>query len=173
MTSRGQKIAAACALACGLTAGFEGLRTHPYVDPGNHRTLTVCFGDTEVEMRSYTPEECQMLLETRQQRDYAPGVLKCVPGLADKREAFAASIDFAYNLGVNTFCRSASAREFNAGHWKAGCDQFLAYNGIVTKTPFRGAVSVRRLKDGRYFDVLRGLERRREAERSLCLRSAS
>jgi lysozyme len=153
MASRGQKIAAACALACGLTAGFEGLRTHPYVDPGNHRTLTVCFGDTQVEMRSYTPEECQMLLETRQQRDYAPGVLKCVPGLADKREAFAASVDGAYNAGVSAFCRSPMAQRFNRSDWTGGCNAFRTWHTMPGTS------------------VHNGLVRRRNAEATLCLKA--
>ena len=147
-------IAAAVLLSAPLTAAFEGLRTHPYPDPGDGRP-TVCYGDTEVPMRTYTPDECRILLGARQAHDYAPAVLKCVPGLAGKREAFAASIDAAYNAGTAAFCKSRMARAFNAGNWKAGCEGFRGW--FVTA----------------HGKTLKGLVRRREAERSLCLEGAS
>ena len=149
-------IAAAVLLAGPVTAAFEGLRTKPYHDPGDGR-LTVCYGETEREMRLYTADECLVLLEARQKQDYAPAVLKCVPGFADERRrpAFAASIDAAYNAGIAAFCRSRMARSFNAGHWKQGCEGFRGW--YVTAGGKR----------------LRGLERRREAERTLCLKGAS
>jgi lysozyme len=146
-------IAAACALAiAALTANFEGLRTRPYHDPGDGR-LTVCYGETEREMRNYTPEECAMLLQARQERDYAPKVLKCVPGLADRRNAFAASIDAAYNAGVAAFCRSRMARAFNQGKWVEGCNGFVGWYETAKGKK------------------LRGLVRRRAAERALCLKN--
>lgn len=145
-------IFAAVAIAAPLTAHFEGLRTKPYADPGNG-TATVCYGETEREMRTYTPDECAALLRARQAKDYAPKVLACVPGLADRREAFAASISLSYNIGVSAFCRSTIARRFNAGRWREGCDHFRDWKRAGGK-------------------VLRGLVRRREAERSLCLKSA-
>jgi lysozyme len=105
-------------------------------------------------MRTYTPQECQVLLEARQQHDYAPAVLKCAPGLVDRKHAFAASIDAAYNAGVAAFCRSPMARRFNAGDWAGGCDAFS--NWYTTAKGKR----------------LRGLVRRRAAERALCLKDA-
>ena len=149
-------IAAAILLAAPLTAKYEGLRLQPYPDPGNPKLLTVCHGDTEVPMRTYTPDECLVLLKSRQAKDYAPAVLKCVPGFADPRQkyAFAASVDFAYNAGWSAFCKSPMARKFNAGDWAGGCKAFSGYyirsNG----------------------KVFRGLVRRREAERGLCLKAA-
>src|SRR5690349_18002275 len=74
----------ACALCTALTAAYEGLRTKPYHDPGDGR-LTVCYGETEREMRTYTPQECAALLRERQMSDYAPKVLQCVPAFADER----------------------------------------------------------------------------------------
>jgi lysozyme len=157
MANRKQRlaIAGACTLAAGaLTIPFEGLVTHPNPDPANPRLLQVCYGDTEVEMRVYTPQECQVLLIARQQRHYAPAVLKCVPGLADKRNAFAASIDASYNAGIAAFCRSRMARAFNQGKWREGCNGFVGWYETA-----RGK-------------RLRGLVRRRAAERALCLKDA-
>jgi lysozyme len=112
----------------------------------------VCFGETEREMRIYTPQECQVLLEARQQHDYAPAVLKCVPGLVDRKHAFAASIDAAYNAGVAAFCRSRMARSFNQGKWAEGCNGFVGWYETAKGKK------------------LRGLVRRRAAERALCLK---
>lgn len=144
-------IIAACALCAALTAGYEGLRTKPYKDPVG--ISTVCYGETERAMRSYTADECMALLKDRQASDYAPAVLRCVPGFADERRryAFAASIDAAYNAGIAAFCRSRMARAFNAGQWKAGCAGFVGW--------YETAKGKR----------LKGLVRRRASERALCL----
>jgi lysozyme len=147
-------IALAVMIATPLTAKFEGLRTKPYPDPGNPKILTVCFGDTAVPMRQYTPDECAVLLKARQARDYAPAVLKCVPGLAARTYAFAASVDFAYNAGTAAFCKSPMAKAFKANDYKTGCAKFRGYY-------VRGGGK-----------VLKGLVRRREAEASLCARIA-
>ena len=148
-------IAAGVLLAAPISASFEGLRTHPNPDPASPKLEEVCYGDTEVPMRVYTPADCKAMLVARQQRDYAPAVLKCVPGFADARRvhAFAASIDFAYNAGVKAFCKSRMARAFNAGNWKAGCEGFRGYYVTANGKAFRGLVM------------------RREAERATCLES--
>jgi lysozyme len=109
-------------------------------------------------MRTYTATECLGLLKDRQAADYAPPLAKCVPGFADPRHryAFAASIDAAYNAGTSAFCRSRMAVAFKAGDWIGGCKLFAGWyatariNGVSTP--------------------LRGLQRRREAEKALCLR---
>jgi len=146
-------IAAAVLLAVPVTSAFEGLRTHPYHDPGDGRA-TVCFGETERAMRSYTADECKMLLRSREAKDYAPKVWGCVPQIITRREVFAASIDASYNAGLGAFCRSPMARKFNAGDWAGGCAAFQ--NWRVTG-------------GGK---VLPGLVRRRAAERALCMKGA-
>lgn len=150
MASRKQ-IAAACASACILTAGFEGLVTHPNPDPHNPALQQVCYGDTEVEMRTYTPEECKMLLRARQQHDYAPPIAKCLPGIVNNRYIFGASIDAAYNGGAAAFCRSPMAAHFRSGDLIGGCNRFPYWHTLPGS------------------NVHKGLLRRREAERSLCL----
>jgi lysozyme len=149
-------IAAAVLVSAPLTASFEGVRTHPYHDPYDGR-WTVCAGDTKVEMRVYTPDECQVLLEARQRRDYAPIVLNCVPAFADPKLklVFAASIDAGYNGGPGAkrgFCGSPMAANFNRGEWRSGCDAFPAWHTLPGT------------------NVHNGLVRRRNAERSLCLK---
>lgn len=148
-------IAAAVLVAVPLTAGFEGLRTRPYRDPANIET--VCFGDTEVEMRVYTADECGKLLRERMARDYAPKVLACLPQLMDpkRKPVFAALIDAAYNAGPAAVCRSRMARAIRAGDWKAACKGFVGWYETAR---------------GKWY---RGLHRRRLAERDLCLKGAS
>lgn len=150
-------IVAAVAIAAPVAMHFEGLRTKPYRDPVG--IPTVCYGETQRAMRTYTPDECAVMLQARQARDYAPQVLQCVPGLADRSRinAFAASTDFAYNAGVRTFCRSSMAKAFNAGRWADGCRAF----GLYDKARLNGRLV-----------VLRGLARRRTAETALCLKGA-
>ena len=145
-------IALAVLLSAPLSAKFEGLRTKPYPDPGNPKLMSVCYGETEREMRSYTADECLVLLRSRQTNDYAPAVAKCVPGLALKTYPFAASVDFAYNAGIKAFCRSPMAKRFKAGDWASGCNAFRGYYTTANHKP------------------LRGLVRRREAEAGLCLK---
>jgi lysozyme len=149
----GAALAAAVTIAVPLTATFEGLRTHPYRDPGDGR-WTVCYGETERELRGYTRDECAILLKSREAKDYAPAVLKCVPGIDSRINVFAASIDAAYNAGVKAFCRSPMAAAFRRGDFAAGCAAFDGW--YVTAKGKR----------------LRGLVRRRAAERALCEKAA-
>jgi GH24 family phage-related lysozyme (muramidase) len=62
---------------------------------------------------------------------------------------------------------------FNAGTYAQACDAFLAFNGSITTKPVRGAKSSRRIVAGKnaskYFNVLRGLDNRRNKERARCL----
>lgn len=148
-------IAAAVLVAAPLTASYEGLRTHPYGDPAPKHTRTVCYGETQVEMRVYSADECGAMLRSALGKRYAPIILKCVPGLADRRNVFGASLDLAYNAGAGGFCRSPMAWRFNRGDWSGGCDAFRGWHVAP---------------GGK---LLPGLVRRRIAERALCLRADS
>jgi lysozyme len=106
-------------------------------------------------MKVYTPQECQLLLEDRQARDYAPVILSCVPELADNRFAFAASIDAAYNGGPSAFCRSPMAKAFRQRKWVSGCNAFRVWHTLPGT------------------NVHRGLVRRREGESRLCMKGAA
>lgn len=147
-------IAAACLVAAPVTASFEGLRTHPYRDPAPKHTMTVCYGETQVKMNVYTPDECRMMLEADQRREYAPAVLKCTPGIGPKVNLFASAIDAAWNAGPSNFCKSPMAAAFNRGAWATGCN---AYRGWHVAPGGK---------------LLPGLVRRRETERTLCLKDA-
>jgi lysozyme len=157
--TRKQKIAAAIAAACTvvlpLTSSSEGLRTSPYRDPAGIQT--VCYGETQLEMRVYSADECGAMLRARLAKDYAPPIVRCVQGitLPERKFVFAALIDASYNAGADAVCKSRMVKAINAGDWKRGCELFPGW--YVTA---KGK-------------VYPGLVRRRLAERDLCVRGTS
>jgi lysozyme len=96
-------------------------------------------------------------------------VLLCASVLNSHHEQLRAAIRFQNNTGH--FCASSAAPLFKAGKLKAGCDKLLAYIGIVTKQPMKGksVVSVRRMRSGKYYNVIRGLINRRNTEHAICV----
>lgn len=159
-------IALALAIVTPTIEQWEGTKTDPYRDVAG--IWTVCTGETRVEMRRYTPSECKVMLERTLEADWAPAVLKAVPALHDRPYQFAAAISLTYNIGPVAFAGSTAARRFNAGEWKAGCDAFLGWNGIMVSRP-NPSQKCRKLSNGKYFCEVQGLVNRREAERKLCL----
>lgn len=145
-------VGAACAAALIPTVtAWEGTELVPYKDVVG--VWTVCVGDTYnvTPGKVATKAECDARLE-RQLIAHAKPIMECVPGLTRNRpNQLAAATSLAYNIGSSGFCRSTVARRFNAGRWREGCDAFLMWNKAGKK-------------------VVRGLTRRREAERQICLR---
>ena len=142
--------AAVAAALLVFTPSFEGTKLKTYRDLGG--VLTYCTGATENAMlgKTYTPAECQAQLERDLER-HAAGVARCVPMnrlTAGQRVAF---VDAAYNIGVPAFCGSSMARRINAGDIVGACDALLMWNKVGGKE-------------------VRGLTRRRQAERELCLK---
>ncbi len=141
-------IGAALLIAAPFVTQWEGLRTDPYRD--SIGKLTVCVGETRVNMRRYTVEECKKMLAEALEREFAEKVLQCTPSLQSRPYALAAATSLAYNVGVGAYCRSTADRQFDAGNWRGGCDAILLWNKA----------------GGR---VVQGLVNRRKAERQLCL----
>lgn len=138
-------------LAVTLVAGFEGLYTHVYRDAVG--VPTICYGATAADKvdlsRTYTPEQCKAMLASDLVK-YDKMVHSCIKvALPPHREA--ALVSFTYNLGQGALCHGSVARNLNAGRVAAGCNAMLAYDRA----------------GGR---VLKGLVRRRQLERKLCLR---
>lgn len=146
-------IAATVAATAQFTTHFEGEKHKVYLDPVG--IPTYCIGETKNPdpTRIYSSGECNALLRARMARDFGPQLVACVPNLADPAHnfPFRALLDASYNAGPAAACRSPMARAFNAGRWVEGCKAFP--NWFVTA---RGV-------------KLRGLVRRREAERDFCL----
>ena len=168
-------IMAACIVCAPLTARFEGKRNKPYLDPVG--IPTVCYGETQVEMRVYSNDECGRMLRQALAKRYAPKVAQCLPMLTapERKHEFAAMIDSSYNAGPGAICSSSMARHFRANQWTAGCNALRTfYVGSVTKAPVRGAMSVRRITSGKnkgmYFNTFRGIVDRRAVFADLCLK---
>jgi lysozyme len=150
------------------TKADEGVVYRAYPDLGG--VWSICSGSTrnvkpgEVD----TDEQC----DARTAADLlvsAKAVLACAPNLKppERHNQLRAAIRFNNNTGK--FCSSTARKLMVAGQYKAGCDALLRYNGIISKKQIRGAVEVRRLKDGRYFSVIRGLKNRRLNEHKICV----
>lgn len=113
---------------------------------------TICNGETlgvTPGMRE-TVEGCAARDEAALIRHAEP-VLACTPSLRGHPNQLSAAISLAYNIGTGAWCRSTVDRRFDAGQWRAACDAFLMWNKAGGQ-------------------VVNGLDRRRRAERDLCLK---
>lgn len=136
------------AIAVPFIGGWEGLRTQAYLDPVG--IPTVCYGHTRgVEIGdAYTKEQCDELLRTEllEYLEFVDAYVRYP--MPDTRRA--ALTSFAYNVGIANFERSTLLRLMNEGKTREACNQLSRW------------VFAKGIK-------LRGLVRRREAERKLCL----
>ncbi len=148
-------IGAAClAMACAALKSDEGKANVDYLDIA--RIPTACYGHTGPDVKlgaRRTDAQCDALLAA-DARDKQTGVAGCVPGLTTRPTIWAASTRMAFNTGVPAFCGSGTARAFNAGQWRAGCDAMLAWD----KAHVGGRIV-----------VVPGLLARRQRERAQCL----
>lgn len=138
----------AAVIAAGFIAGWEGLRTEAYLDPVG--IPTICYGSTHgVQIGDVkTVQECNDLL-TDELLVYLQAVddYIYVP-MPDTRRA--ALTSFAYNVGIENFKRSTMRKKMNAGDTLGACNE-------LTKWVFAKGIK------------LKGLVRRRDAEKALCL----
>jgi len=147
----GGLIGGVLAAAALLIQPWEGYRADPYIDAVG--VLTVCYGHTgrstgtEVEQRRYTPAECDALLEADMLEAWWH-VERCITAPMHTGQA-AALLSAAYNSGPSVVCGSTLQRYANAGDWAEACRQ-------LERWVFAGG------------QRLRGLERRRAAERAVC-----
>lgn len=127
---------------------YEGLRLNAYRDPVG--VVTIGYGDTgpHVQMgQTITEAEAERRLSDRLSNEFIPGVLACVTRSMKTCELDAMT-SLAYNVGVGALAGSTLVRKFNAGEPTA--DEFLRWH-------YAGGKS------------LKGLRRRRAAERALFL----
>lgn len=121
-------VIAACAVAAPLTMSSEGKKNTGYLDPS--RIPTICFGHTGPEVRVgawWSDGTCKDVFTKDQQR-LAVAALQCTPDeVVKNRYVFGSVVDFTFNGGAGLYCRSSMARDFGAGHYAAGCRDFLKY----------------------------------------------
>lgn len=131
---------------------WEGEHAATYVDPVG--VLTACVGHTGADVRLgqlYDEHKCTDLFVADLRKAEA-AVERCTPGLPAGMKP--ALVSFTFNVGGGAYCKSTLARLANAGDYVGACKQL--YRWVYA--------------GGR---VLRGLERRREAEAAECLRGAT
>ena len=131
---------------------FEGMILRGYKDPVG--IVTACAGHTKTAVlgKPYTIEECNKLLD-EDLAVHAAGTMACikVPTTVGERAAY---VSFTYNVGVGAFCKSTMARKLNAGDYRGACDELLRWTKAGGKE-------------------LKGLVRRRQAERDICLQGGT
>lgn len=131
-----------------LTAYFEGDSLRPYRDVTG--VATNCQGNTHsVDInRVMTPSECEVI--NMRNKELALGQLHEAVSTPLSRNQEAAFADFIYNEGIGTFKRSSIYSLIQAGQPLRACRALLLYK-------YAGGV------------VYAGLERRREAEYTICI----
>ncbi len=139
--------ATAAAAMLGLIAVWEGKSNDPYTDIVG--VLTVCYGETRVEMRRYTDAECEDMLADAT-GEFGKAVLDRNPNLWNRPYQLAAATSLSYNIGKAAYRRSTVAKRFDRQDWLGGCNAILMWNRA----------------GGR---VVQGLVNRRRAERAVCV----
>ncbi|SDV51233.1 glycoside hydrolase family protein [Chitinasiproducens palmae] len=148
--------AAVAAAAIAFTAPKEGVSLVPYRDALARNVQTVCFGETNVEMRRYTLPECTDMLDTSL-AGYAQAVKDATPGFEQLSVGQQVSaIDLAYNIGLANYRASTLRKLYVARDFPAACDQFLRWRFVAGKDC---AIAANRCS---------GIVKRREAERAAC-----
>lgn len=132
-----------------LVKEFEGFISHTYLDPVGIKTIG--YGTTaaagvgivpELGM-SITQDEAEMYLR-RALEKFAAEIRPAITAPINENQ-FGAFLSLAYNIGPGAFRKSTALARFNAGDVKGAADAMKWWNKAGGK-------------------VLRGLERRRDAE---------
>lgn len=130
-----------------LISSFEGLSNRRYVDPGG--VQTICYGHTATASfaQFYSSEVCTGLLIS--DAVHALSVVESSVLTPIPPDAKMALASFVYNVGQGAFLRSTLLRRLNNGDGASACSELDRWV----------------YADGKR---LRGLVRRRAAERALC-----
>lgn len=135
-----------------LIADFEGCQLTPYQCSAGVWTQGVGHTAGVIPGKTITPTQAaENLLEDilRMEKRMAACLPQQIP-----QATYDAVMAFAFNVGSGAACRSTLVYFLNQGQWQQACDQlprWIYVNGVKN----------------------RGLERRRAAERELCLQGLS
>ncbi|ORM64524.1 lysozyme [Pantoea rodasii] len=129
--------------------GVEGRVYEPYKDVAG--VWTVCDGHTGndiVKGRKYTDRECERLMcnDLQPVKKAVDGLVKVPLGEYQR----AALYSFTYNVGTSAFSKSTLLKKLNAGDVTGACEE-------MRRWVYAGGMK------------WRGLQNRRDMERSLCL----
>jgi lysozyme len=149
-----------------LIKSFEGCHNTPYRCPallwtvGYGRVLypdqarlktpeRALYGIKDEHNRTFEYDEIDSILEKDLER-FEAGVLRLCPAAADRQSQFDAIVSFSFNVGLGNLQASTLRMKYNRGEFESAADEFLKWTKASGK-------------------VLKGLVRRREAERALFL----
>lgn len=132
---------------------FEGLRLEAYVDPVGIWTIGYGHIKGVKPGMTITAEEAEDLL-FNELKEYEEGVAKAVKVALNENE-FSALVSFSYNVGVGALRKSTALRRLNEGDRVGAADALEWWN--------KGRVNGQ-------LTVLKGLTRRRAAEKALFLK---
>lgn len=132
---------------------FEGVRLKAYLCPAN--VWTIGYGHTHgvTQGMEITLEQAETLLR-KDLRLFEMGVANAIGSAPTSDNEFSAFVSLSFNIGVSAFKRSTALKRHIAGNKAGAADAILLWNKA-------GGI------------VLKGLVRRREAERELYLTVAS
>lgn len=140
-----------------LIKEFEGFRAEAYKDAVG--VWTIGYGTTAMAGVGIKPRAGMKITEQQAEayllktvEKFAAQIVPSIKKPTNDNE-FGAMVSLAYNIGPGAFKRSSVLRHFNAGDKAKAADAFLMWDKAGGK-------------------VLRGLVRRREAERALFLSNA-
>ena len=143
---------AAGTMAVKHTGAEEGLRLKTYRDIAG--IPTDCYGETKGARmgQTFTKAECDAKL-LRRLDEFSTKVEACVHKPMSDR-TLVAFVGFAYNVGAGGFCKSTTARLYNAGRYADACRAMGSWNMA---------------KVGGLMRPVKGLTDRRARETKLCL----
>lgn len=127
---------------------FEGWRNEAYLDPVGVPTIGVGFIQG-VKMGDYMTDE-EIVIRLREELERFKSGVSSVVKVKITQSMFDALVSFSYNLGTNALYKSTLLTCLNQSQYRESSDEFL-------KWVYAGG------------ERLRGLERRRDAERLMFL----
>lgn len=132
-TPGGEKMPAAVKLASEtLVRPWEGEELRAYLDRiARPPVWTICAGDTKNVKAGMveTREGCTRRLMGRLDREFYPGLKRCIAGFATKPVSWQAMmLSLSWNVGVASACGSTAARLGRAGQYHASCLAATAFN---------------------------------------------
>lgn len=156
--------AAAVAGAAAFVQINEGTVETVYRDPV--QILTACTGETHYIVTpgdikpgaTFTREQCTEALY-RSMWEHAEPVIRCTAPAELTPGQKTALLDFSFNAGGATFCKSSIARKAKAGDVRGSCDAILLYR-------FAGGRDCSAPENKR---ICGGIWTRRQAEHRVCM----
>lgn len=164
-------LSAAGLVGIALHEGYTGEAVIPV--PGD--VPTVGFGSTTRDDGSpvrmgdtTTPPKALRKALADIETKYETPLRKCITAPLHQHE-YDVFVSLAYNLGPNAFCSSSMARRANAGDYAGACNAIMLYVCGPATEDTRAQPGEQCYHPVKRMRVLRGLVKRREAERRQCL----